>query len=108
MDHVTRAQELGNIDDHKYANLACNFVDFILGYLVLFAWLRVGRLWQHHSVVLARSWSDGIDFAGSSCFGPHGVLNLPANKSWPLGPALPGHLRCFCTILTFPYNECVT
>ena len=33
---------------------------------------------------------------------------LPANKSWPQGPASPGHLRCFCTILMFPYNECVT
>ena len=31
-----------------------------------------------------------------------------ANKSWPQGPASPGHLRCFCTILMFPYNECVT
>ena len=34
--------------------------------------------------------------------------SVAANKSWPQSPALPGHLRCFCTILTFPYNECVT
>ena len=34
-------------------------------------------------------------------------LGDAANKSWPQGPALPGHLRCFCTILTFPYNEYV-
>ena len=32
---------------------------------------------------------------------------VPHNKSWAQGPASPGHLRCFCTILTFPYNECV-
>ena len=32
---------------------------------------------------------------------------IPANKSWPQSPASPGHLRCFCTIVTFPYNELV-
>jgi len=31
-----------------------------------------------------------------------------ANKSWPQGPASPGHLRVFCTIDRFPYNKCVT
>ena len=32
---------------------------------------------------------------------------IAANKSWPHGPALPGHLRCFCTIVAPAYNECV-
>ena len=30
------------------------------------------------------------------------------NKSWLQDPATPGHLRCFCAILTSPSNKCVT
>ena len=29
--------------------------------------------------------------------------DIAANNSWPHSPALPGPLRCFCTIVRFPY-----
>ena len=65
----------------------------------------VQKPWNEETDAAASSQSCDVDLRSllERTASGHRQLTRRGRKS----PALPGHLRCFCTILAFSYNECV-